>query len=99
MQNAFIDRLGETFDVFSLFVVDLLHEIELGVWKALLIHLIRMLVSLGGNSIQEFNSRYRQIETFGRSTIRRFDKNMSALKQLAARNYEDALQVWLLFAK
>ena len=37
--------------------------------------------------------RYRQIDTFGRSTIRRFDKNMSALKQLAARNYEDALQV------
>ena len=37
--------------------------------------------------------RYRQIETFGRSTIRRFDANTSALKKLAARNYEDALQV------
>lgn len=37
--------------------------------------------------------RYRHIETFGRGTIRRFDKNTSALKKLAARNYEDCLQV------
>lgn len=41
----------------------------------------------------ERHSRYRQIPTFGRSTIRRFDNNTSALKKLAARNYEDALQV------
>ena len=37
--------------------------------------------------------RYHQVDTFGRSTIQHFDQNMSALKQLAARNYEDALQV------
>ena len=99
------------FDFFSLLVVDLMHEFELGVWKALFVHLIRILVAQGGIAIQEFNARcvglplllisieilifnrYRQVETFGRSTIRRFDANTSALKKLAARNYEDALQV------
>ncbi|KAK7689700.1 hypothetical protein QCA50_007495 [Cerrena zonata] len=90
--NAFADLFGDTFNYFSLFVVDLMHELELGVWKALLIHLIRMLVSLGGTTIQLFNERFRQVPTFGRSKIRRFDNNTSALKKLAARNYEDMLQ-------
>lgn len=35
-----------------------MHELELGVWKALLIHLIRILHSLGSQRIEEFNSRY-----------------------------------------
>jgi hypothetical protein len=38
-------------------------------------------------------SRYRQIPTFGRSTIRRFSTNASEMKKLAARNFEDLLQV------
>jgi len=37
--------------------------------------------------------RYRQIPTFGRGTIRRFHKNASAMKRLAARDFEDLLQV------
>ena len=40
-----------------MFVVDLMHEFELGVWKAVFIHLIRMMVSLGGRAIQELNLR------------------------------------------
>ena len=91
-----------------------MHEFELGVWKTVFIHLIRMLVSFGGLAVQELNLRYvgisydhillhklvlsyrfRYIETFGRGTIRRFDRNTSALKKLAARNYEDCLQVRL----
>lgn len=96
-----------------MFVVDLLHEFELGVWKNTFIHLIRMLVAEGGDAIQKFNLRqvdlfysftfvinvrlrYRQVPTFGRSTIRRMSENTSALKQLAARNYEDFLQVCFL---
>jgi hypothetical protein len=35
-----------------------MHEFELGVWKALLIHLVRILHSLGSQHIQEFNSQY-----------------------------------------
>jgi hypothetical protein len=37
--------------------------------------------------------RFRQIPTFSRNTIRRFSNNVSELKRLAARDYEDILQV------
>ena len=57
-QNAFDEQLGPLINLFQLFVVDLLHEIELGVWKALFTHLIRMLVAIGGKSIQVLNERY-----------------------------------------
>jgi hypothetical protein len=36
---------------------------------------------------------YRQISTFGRGTIRKFDANVSAMKKLTARDWEDLLQV------
>jgi hypothetical protein len=38
-------------------VVDLMHEFELGVWKALFTHLIRMLSSLGNGVVDEFDRR------------------------------------------
>jgi hypothetical protein len=38
-------------------VVDLLHEFELGVWKAVLTHLIRILYARGEDRIQAFNKR------------------------------------------
>jgi len=38
-------------------VVDLLHEFELGVWKAVLTHLIRILYAKGKDRIQTFNKR------------------------------------------
>jgi hypothetical protein len=38
-------------------VVDIMHKFELGVWKALLTHLVRMLHSLGAGTVQEFNYR------------------------------------------
>ena len=38
--------------------VDLLHEVELGVWKALLIHLVRMLNTCGADKVHEFDKRY-----------------------------------------
>ena len=41
--------------------------------------------------------RYRQIPTFGASTIRRFSSNASAMKKLAARDFEDLLQVCIFF--
>lgn len=37
-------------------VVDLLHEIELGVWKALLTHLVRIL-NTGDGLTEEFDRR------------------------------------------
>jgi len=73
--------------------VDLMHEIELGVWKAIFTHLVRMLYSLGPTMVDQLNARYREIPTFGRSTIRRFAADVSEMKKLAARDFEDILQV------
>jgi hypothetical protein len=39
-------------------VIDLMHEFEQGVWKALFIHLLRMLDSKGGSRINELDLRY-----------------------------------------
>ena len=47
--------------------------------------------------ILKFKDRFRQISTFGRDTIRKFSNNASAMKKLAARDFEDLLQVWLIF--
>ena len=59
MQNAFSESLSKYgFDFHSMFVVDLLHEFELGVWKAIFTHLLRLLYAQGGNGIQELNKRY-----------------------------------------
>ena len=41
---------------FSMFVPDLLHEFELGVWKNTFKHLIRILYAVGNDLIQELNS-------------------------------------------
>jgi hypothetical protein len=38
--------------------VDLLHEFELGLWKDFLTHLVRILESLGPDSVRAFNERY-----------------------------------------
>lgn len=41
--------------------------------------------------------RFRRIPTFGKDTIRKFANNVSETKQLAARDYEDILQVHVVF--
>jgi hypothetical protein len=43
--------------MFMMFVIDLLHEFELGVWKAVFIHLLRILFAKGGTAIQDLNKR------------------------------------------
>ncbi|KAK2459861.1 hypothetical protein APHAL10511_008125 [Amanita phalloides] len=77
---------------YDLFVPDLMHEFELGVWKATFTHLLRILVANGGQGIQMLNKRYRDVLTFGCTTIRRFGENVSSMKKLAARDFEDLLQ-------
>lgn len=58
LQSAFSIRLAP-FDInfYSLFMPDLMHEFELGVWKAVFIHLVRVLYALGGEKIQQMNDR------------------------------------------
>ena len=59
VQNAFSDKLRLLgFSLFDMLVVDLLHEFELGVWKAVLTHLLRMLESLEESKIHELDRRY-----------------------------------------
>ncbi|KAG6807184.1 hypothetical protein H0H92_008486, partial [Tricholoma furcatifolium] len=91
--NAFIDRLGSDFPLSEMLVVDFLHEIELGVWKLLFVHLIRVLYAAAPNGIlvNELDRRFREIPTFGIDTIRRFSNNTSEMKKLAARDFEDIL--------
>lgn len=43
-RNTFGEKLGRFgFDPYVMLVVDLLHEFELGIWKTIFIHLIRLL--------------------------------------------------------
>ena len=40
----FSDKLAPlSFNMFEMLVVDLMHEVELGVWKAVFIHMLRLL--------------------------------------------------------
>ncbi|KAF8761932.1 hypothetical protein RHS01_01257 [Rhizoctonia solani] len=95
--NAFSRRLSPRifkFNIFETFVVDQLHEIELGVWKSLFQHLVRLLHLGGSRTIVEFNKRFRSVPTFG-STIRMFSDDVASMGRLAARDFEDILQCCL----
>lgn len=92
---------------------DVLHEVEIGVWKSLFIHLLRLLEAVDKSTINILNkrsvpvflsltssdpkpcllSRFREVPGFGKDTIRCFGNNVSEMKQLAARDWEDLLQV------
>ena len=55
-QNAFSESLSPTgFDLFRMLVIDLLHEFELGVWKAIFAHLLRLLDSLKPSMVHELD--------------------------------------------
>lgn len=93
VRNAFSSIPDVDFDFYSLFVPDLLHEFEIGVWKSIFTHLMRILVAQGGSAVTDLNRRYRAISTFGTGpTIRKFSANASAMTKLAARDFEDLLQ-------
>ncbi|KAF7422998.1 hypothetical protein PC9H_011162 [Pleurotus ostreatus] len=91
-RNAFSVLLPHGLNFYALFVPDLLHEFELGVWKAVFIHLVRILHAIGPDSVAALNERYCKVPTFGRDVIRKFHADAAAMKKLAARDYEDLLQ-------
>ena len=53
-------RLGPDFQFSRILVPDVMHEFELGVWKALFIHLVRVTMAVGkktdANLVDELNS-------------------------------------------
>ncbi|KAH9900331.1 uncharacterized protein BXZ73DRAFT_62717, partial [Epithele typhae] len=96
-QSAFSVRFAGDdnfdFNVYDLFVPDLMHEFELGVWKATFTHLLRILFACEVQSaVQRLDKRYALIPSFARSTIRPFTRNTSAMKKLAARDFEQILK-------
>lgn len=59
MENAFSRKLGPLgFNLYDMLVVDLMHEFELGVWKALFIHLLRILQAYDKALLVELDRRY-----------------------------------------
>ncbi|KAF8955383.1 hypothetical protein BDZ97DRAFT_1926897 [Flammula alnicola] len=91
--NAFVDCLGPKFNPSQMLVIDLLHEFELGVWKALFTHLIHLLHAAGcGSDDLVVQLDRRDISTFGHGTICKFAVNSSEIKKLAAQDFEDLLQ-------
>ena len=57
-QNAFSSRLGKFgLQIKDMLVVDQLHEFELGVWKSLFKHLVRILEAAGPEKVQVLNER------------------------------------------
>ncbi|KAI0704524.1 hypothetical protein C8T65DRAFT_578127 [Cerioporus squamosus] len=96
IQSAFSIRLAQYgFDVYDMLVPDLMHEFDLGVWKGIFIHLMRLLHAQGDLVVKEFDRRMRAMPTWGRDKVRRFWQDASARKKLAARDYEAYLIVML----
>ncbi|EAU83872.2 hypothetical protein CC1G_09541 [Coprinopsis cinerea okayama7 len=92
-RNAFSERLSPFgFDFHQMVVVDILHEVDGGVWKYVFVQLLRLLEAVQSGQVNELDRRYRLVPTFGVDTIRRFRNNISEMKQLAARDFEDMLQ-------
>jgi hypothetical protein len=58
-QNAFSSKLAQFgFCLYPMLVVDLMHEFELGVWKAVFIHLLRILDCQNEGLKHELDRRY-----------------------------------------
>lgn len=65
VKNAFSLALGKFgFDIFKILMVDLLHELELGVGKGVFAHLIRVVESLGPHQIHILNERCDEVDQF-----------------------------------
>ncbi|KAF8505065.1 hypothetical protein JB92DRAFT_2737762, partial [Gautieria morchelliformis] len=58
-ENALSSRMITTpsFNKYQLFPVDIMHEVELGVWKAVFTHLIWLLNALSPDKVHELNKR------------------------------------------
>ena len=61
LKNIFAEKLRKfSFDPYQMLIVDLMHKFELGVWKAVFIHLIHILYAAGpsGSLVSELDKRY-----------------------------------------
>ncbi|KAK6984281.1 hypothetical protein R3P38DRAFT_2806647 [Favolaschia claudopus] len=93
-RNAFSVLAKNGLNIFETLLPDVMHEVEIGGWKSLLIHLIRLLHVIDPSAVEKMDERFRRVPTFGKS-IRQFRNNVSDMKQMAARDFEDILQCCL----
>ncbi|KAI0694638.1 hypothetical protein C8T65DRAFT_584885 [Cerioporus squamosus] len=57
--SAFASKLAQFgLNIYAILVPDLMHEFELGVWKAVFTHLVRVLIAASGDRIQQLDERY-----------------------------------------
>lgn len=75
-------------------VVDLLHEFELGVWKALFIHLLRILNAVDKALVHELDRRYALFHTGPPFAIPHisYDPKIQASSYLWERHYQAFLE-------
>ena len=52
------------FDTHDLFGVNLLHEVEVGTWKNVIMYLLRVLVAEGGDLVTEFDKQCISFHSF-----------------------------------
>ena len=59
MQNAFGERLSRfNFNPYEMLVVDPLHELDVGIWKEIFLHLIRTLYATQPDNVAVLDHRY-----------------------------------------
>ncbi|KAF9255679.1 hypothetical protein L218DRAFT_883574, partial [Marasmius fiardii PR-910] len=67
------------FNVYLSMIIDHLNRLDLGVWKAILIHILYSLPN--GAEKKHSLHRYQQLPVFRNSTIRRFLQNTSEMEK------------------
>ena len=68
MQNTFSEKLSPFgIDLFTMLIIDLIHEFELKIWRALFIHLLRILQAANKDLVHELDHWY--IDNFSYLTI------------------------------
>ncbi|KAK6985044.1 GLOBIN domain-containing protein [Favolaschia claudopus] len=93
-RNTFSVLAKNGLNIFETLFPDAMHEVEISGWKSLLIHLVRLLHVIDPLAVEKMDERFRKVPTFGKS-IRQFRNNVSDMKQMAARDFEDILQCCL----
>ncbi|THV02941.1 hypothetical protein K435DRAFT_652331, partial [Dendrothele bispora CBS 962.96] len=92
IQNAWSLRLYEHgFDHFLMHPSDMLHMWSVGKEKDIFAASVRLLYTCSNDLVTEMDQRFRQVPTFGKRVVRKFRNNVSAMKKLAGRDYNNII--------
>ncbi|KAI6122721.1 hypothetical protein EDD16DRAFT_1691796 [Pisolithus croceorrhizus] len=91
--NSFAEMLGPLgWDIFTMFTVDLLHKFELGVFKSVFRHLLRLLHAINLDAINILNAHFHEICSFGKGSIWQFSPDVSDIHHCIAWHFQNVLQ-------